>query len=59
MAKRIFYSVRVTQGSGERINRGRYKTKGEATKRLLRIKRSSRVDADTKNPRIVKYLGYE
>jgi len=52
------YSISVTRGDGTRGLRGRYSTKTEAKKALSKIKKSSRSDADTKNPRIVSYKGY-
>jgi len=51
------YSISVTQGTGNRALRGSYKTKEEAKKALKNL--NSRTDADTRNPRIVKYKGFK
>lgn len=56
--RRTFYTIRVTSGTGNRVSRGRYKTKTEAQKAVRNIQKSWRTNADTKNPRIKKYKGY-
>ena len=55
MAKPTRYVVRVTTGTGNRVSRGRYNTKEEARQAIKKL--NSRVDADTKNPRIKKFKG--
>ena len=58
MAKRkTFFTVTVTQGTGNRISRGRFKNKADAKAFIKKL--NARTDADTKNPRIKKFLGFK
>jgi len=56
--KKKFYTVTVTTGTGQRVSRGRFRTKAEAMQKLKSIKRSRRSDADTGNPRIKSFMGF-
>lgn len=57
--KSKMYRVMVTGGDGSRRSTGaRFKTKAEAKKEVQRVKKSKRVSADTKNPRIQSYIGF-
>jgi len=53
-----FYAVRVTGGDGIRRSVGRFRTKTEALRKVEQIKRTYRTSADTKNPRISSYMGF-
>lgn len=56
---RIYYGVRVTRGDGHRVLRApRFEKKTQARLYVKKLQRSWRTDADTRNPRIIKFRGY-